>query len=116
MSLSLIESTKDGFTLQLSFKYSKSMLQGEKDILEIINNAGAMATGKLLEQFDTDGSSIIKGNQTFTSKGKFEKNYQTPYGVARVDRYVYQSHSGGKTYCPLEDEARIVITSTPIFR
>ena len=44
-----------------------------------------------------------------------EKNYQTPYGTVRVTRNVYQSHSGGKTYCPLEDDARIVITSTPKF-
>lgn len=115
MSVNLIESNNDGFSIKLSFKYSKSMFQGEKDILSVINEAGAMATGKLLEQFDTDGSPIKKGNQTFTSKGMFNKNYQTPYGVTSVERYVYQSHSGGKTYCPLEEDARIVITSTPKF-
>ena len=111
----LTNSDQDGFTIQLSFKYNKSMFEGEKEILQIVNSAGSMATGKILEQFDTDGSTIKKGNQTFTSKGKFEKNYQTPYGAIRVDRHVYQSHSGGKTYCPLEDDARIVITSTPKF-
>jgi hypothetical protein len=115
MSVTLIDSSKDGFTLQISFKYSKSMLEGEQKILEKINQAGTMATGKLLEQFDTDGSPIKVGNQTFTTKGPQGKDYQTPYGTVRVMRHIYQSHSGGKTYCPLEHDARIIITSTPKF-
>jgi len=28
---------------------------------------------------------------------------------------VYQRSVGGKTYCPLEREARIIVTSTPLF-
>ena len=32
-----------------------------------------------------------------------------------VLRHVYQRSGGGKTYCPLEREARIIITSTPLF-
>ena len=115
MSVKEISSNKDGFTLQLTFKFNKSMLQGEIDILETINAAGTMATEKLLENFDADGAPIKIGDQTFTTKGLQGKDYQTPYGTARVERHVYQSHSGGKTYCPLENNARIVITSTPKF-
>ena len=97
------------------FKHNDSMLKGEEEVLEVLNDAGAMATGALLERFDTDGSPLRKGNQLFTSKGSYEKNYQTPYGVTRLNRHVYQSHSGGKTYCPLEEGARVIITSTPRF-
>jgi hypothetical protein len=43
------------------------------------------------------------------------KVYQTPYGEVVVERHVYQRSGGGKTYCPLEQEARIIITSTPLF-
>jgi hypothetical protein len=32
-----------------------------------------------------------------------------------VERHVYQRSGGGKTYCPLEREGRIIITSTPLF-
>lgn len=32
-----------------------------------------------------------------------------------MDRHVYQSASGGKTYCPLEVTGRIVMTATPRF-
>ena len=38
-----------------------------------------------------------------------------PYGVATVARHVYQSPQGGKTYCPLDRDARIVVSSTPRF-
>jgi hypothetical protein len=41
-----------------------------------------------------------------------EKAYQTPYGEVVVARHVYQSAGGGKTYCPMERNTRIVVTST----
>ena len=44
-----------------------------------------------------------------------ENTYQTPYGPTVVDRHVYQTAKGGKTFCPLEHDARIIITSTPKF-
>ena len=38
-----------------------------------------------------------------------------PYGEVVVNRHVYQRSVGGKTYCPLEREARIIVISTPLF-
>ncbi|MCP4284112.1 MAG: hypothetical protein GY792_06635 [Gammaproteobacteria bacterium] len=32
-----------------------------------------------------------------------------------IGRHVYQRSTGGKTFCPLERDARIVVTSTPRF-
>ena len=49
------------------------------------------------------------------SKGEQPKEYQTLYGEVIVNRHVYQRSVGGKTYCPLEREARIIVTSTPLF-
>jgi hypothetical protein len=49
------------------------------------------------------------------TKGELPKAYQTPYGEVVVERHVYQRSGGGKTYCPLEREARIIMTSTPLF-
>ena len=57
---------------------------GEKSILDTLNMAGTLATEKLLKQFDTDGGPIKIGNQTFTSKGLQDKNYQTPYGMGET--------------------------------
>jgi len=62
-----------------------------------------------------DGSPIMIGPDKWTSKGEETKAYQTPYGEVAIARHVYQSSKGGKTYCPLEQNARIVVTSTPRF-
>lgn len=114
-SVKIIKNDDNGFSIQIDFNFNKSMLKAEEEILEKLNEVGSIATGKMIAQFDSDGSPIKIGNQTFTSKGLSEKNYQTPWGEARVNRHVYQSHTGGKTYCPLENDARIIITSTPRF-
>ena len=49
------------------------------------------------------------------TKGEQSKAYQTSYGEVIVNRHVYQRSSGGKTYCPLERDARIIITRVPLF-
>ncbi len=107
-AIKILKNDDKGFSIQIDFNFNKSMLKAEDEILEKLNEVGSLATGKMLAQFDSDGSPIKIGDQTFTSKGLSEKNYQTPWGEARVNRHVYQSHSGGKTYCPLEDDARII--------
>ena len=83
--------------------------------MSALNEAGCMATGETLKRFDTDGSAILIGGTKWTSKGEEPKYYQTPYGEVEVLRHVYQTSVGGKTFCPLEREARIVVTSTPRF-
>ena len=91
-----------------------SMLESESKIQETVNNIGNLMTQKCLEEFDTDGSPIKIGNIKFTSKGQVQCQYETPYGQVDIDRHVYQTNQGGKTYCPLEDNARIVKkTCTP---
>jgi hypothetical protein len=50
-----------------------------------------------------------------TSKGLTNKCYQTPYGEIEIERHIYQTAIGGTTFCPLEKEARIILTSTPRF-
>ena len=91
------------------------MLDFEEVIQQRLNEAGVLATTEALQRFDADGSPIQVGDTKLTSKGKLNKEYQTPYGVAPVERHVYQSSRGGKTYCPLDRNARIVVSSTPKF-
>jgi len=80
--------------------------------LNALNEVGCIVTGEALKRFDTDGSAILIGGMKWTSKGEEPKYYQTPYGEVEVLRHVYQTSAGGKTFCPLEREARIVVTST----
>jgi hypothetical protein len=115
MDATITARTPTSFTLQIEVPYNDSMLDFEEALQERLNEAGVVATAEGLKQFDTDGSPITVGPVKFTSKGQVEKDYQTPYGVATVARHVYQSNQGGPTYCPLDRDARIVVTSTPRF-
>jgi hypothetical protein len=115
MSAAIVARTADAFTIQVEVPYASSMLDFEEVIQQRLNEAGVLATTEALHQFDADGSPITIGDTKLTSKGKLAKEYQTPYGVAPVERHVYQSSRGGKTYCPLDRNARIVVSSTPKF-
>src|SRR6476620_12727847 len=115
MNATIIARTPTSFTLQVEVPYNGSMLDFEEALQERLNEAGVVATAEGLRQFDTDGSSITVGPVKLTTKGQVEKDYQTPYGVATVDRHVYQGPHGGPTYCPLDRDARIVVSSTPRF-
>jgi hypothetical protein len=115
MNATIIARTPTSFTLQIEVPYNGSMLAFEETLQQRLNEAGVVATAEGLKQFDTDGAPITIGSVKHTTKGPIEKDYQTPYGVATVARHVYQSPQGGMTYCPLDRDARIVVSSTPRF-
>jgi hypothetical protein len=115
MSAQVINRTETGFTVQITVPYNRSMLEFEENLQQELNAAGVLSTQEGLRQFDTDGSPITVGSIKLTSKGQLPKDYQTPYGKATVERHVYQSPQGGVTYCPLDRDARIIVSSTPKF-
>jgi hypothetical protein len=115
MTAKLISTTQDNIIVQVIIPLSKKMIEGEDIIQNALNDVGVLATGELLKRFDTDGSPIVFGKIKMTSKGKVTKEYQTPYGVCEVSRHVYQSAKGGSTFCPLDQNARIIVSSTPRF-
>ena len=115
MPAAIVARSETTFTVQIEIPYGCSMLDAEEALQQRLNEAGTLATAEILQQFDADGSPIQVGDTKLTSKGKLLKEYQTPYGVAPVERHVYQSSRGGRTYCPLDREARIVGSSTPKF-
>ena len=91
------------------------MLDAEGATLAALNEAGVAATAEALGRFDADGAPVRLGPMKLTSMGKVRKDDQTPYGVATVERHVYQGSKGGLTHCPLDRDARIVVISTPRF-
>ena len=115
MSASIVERDDMHFTVQVQISYKKTMLDFEESIQSAINEVGLVSTKEALSQFDTDGSPIIMGTNKYTSKGRETKVYQTPYGAINIDRHVYQGSKGGRTHCPLDTSARIVVSSTPKF-
>jgi hypothetical protein len=115
MPAAIVARSESTFTVQIEVSYGSSMLEAEEALQQQLNDAGTLATAEVLQRFDADGSPIRVGDTKLTSKGKLLKEYQTPYGVAPVERHVYQSSRGGKTYCPLDRNARIIGSSTPKF-
>ena len=112
----LINQKEQELTIEIKVKIGGSLLEVENNILDACNEVGNLATEKALEQYDTDGSPIKIGEINFTAKKQqVNKSYQTPYGTVEVKRYVYQTAKGGKLYCPLEDNARIIQNATPKF-
>ena len=115
MTVSIVNSSDESITLEVNIKFNRSMFNSEQEIQSALNEAGNIATRELLKRFDTDGSNIVIGSVKMTSMGLLPKYYQTPYGAIQIERHVYQTSSGGSTYCPLERDARIILTSTPRF-
>lgn len=116
MPAKIVARSEKTFKIEIEVSYSRNMLDGEEGLQKSLNEAGALATKELIEQFDTDGAPITVGAIKFTAKGSKEsKEIQTPYGSIEIDRYVYQTSRGGKTYIPLEVGSRIIDTSTPKF-
>jgi len=113
MNAKITHHNNDGCVIEIKIPYGKTMLESEELILKSLNEAGSLATGEALKQFDTDGSPIDIAGQKWTTKGKIFKTYETPYGKSRIERHVYQSSKGGRGHCPLDKKARIIKTATP---
>jgi hypothetical protein len=105
----------DRIKIEVTVDLSGSMLDAEESILRAINAVGNVATGEALKRFDADGDPIVVGGAKWYSKGKLPKIYNTPYGVVSAERHVYQPAEGGKTFCPMDDRARIIRKATPRF-
>jgi hypothetical protein len=115
MSAHIVSQTVDELTIQVKISLKDSLLESEQSIVEGVNQVGALATGEALKRFDTDGTPIKVGDVKFTARCRSEKDYQTPFGPVRIDRYVYQTSKGGRVYVPLETDARIIQGATPRF-
>lgn len=115
MPAQILSSTQEEVVVKIKLAVSGSMLDQEESIQSALNEAGILFTCDALQRFDTDGSPLIIGPTKWTSKGLEPKHYQTPYGEVKVARHVYQTAQGGAIYCPLDRDARIIVSSTPRF-
>jgi hypothetical protein len=102
-------------TVEVSFKVnlSGSLLQNEEHLQTQLNAAGSAAMETILSRFDADGTPIVVAGQKLTSRGRFNQKYETPYGPVEIERHVYQTSKGGRTYCPLEEAGRFILNATP---
>ncbi len=115
MKANIISKNDKEVVIQVKISLESSMLRTEDSIQQSLNEAGCLATEIALSCYDSNGNPIMVNDIKYTSKGQIEKIYQTPYGEIKLPRHVYQCSQGGKTYCPLEKNAKIIVYSTPKF-
>ena len=115
METRLVSENDDFITLRIPKKAGGTMLESENFIQSLLNEAGVLATAATLKRFDTNGQPIVVNGVKMTSMGLTNKIYQSPYGPVAIKRHIYQTSAGGAIHCPLEKDARIIITSTPKF-
>lgn len=113
MLAELVTHTGNEVTVKLTVTLTGSMLDDEQALQQSLNAAGQIAMQPILNQFDTNGEPIRVNGIKHTVRVRSPQTYETPYGPVPVERYVYQTSQGGRTYVPLENDARMVLNSTP---
>ena len=113
MLTELVERNGNEVTVRFTVKLTGSMLDDEQALQQSLNEAGQIAMVPMLEQFDTNGEPIRVEGVKHTVRVRSPQTYETPYGPVQVERNVYQSSKGGRTYVPLEVAGRMVLNSTP---
>jgi len=113
MLAKLVNHKDNEVTVQFTVKLTGSMLDDEQALQQSLNEAGQVAMQPILKQFDTNGEPIRVNGIKHTVRVRSPQTYETPYGPVQVERNVYQNSQGGRVYVPLENDARMVLNSTP---
>lgn len=113
MPAQLIKQKDKTLTIQFTVDLTGQMLKDEQALQNALNEAGQVAMGPMIEQFDTQGEPIRVNGVKHTAKVYSPEMYETPYGPVQVERHIYQTSKGGRSYVPLESDARMVLNSTP---
>jgi len=113
MPAELIEQNGNRITVQFTVELTGQMLKDEQALQQSLNQAGQAALVPMIKQFDTNGEPIRLNGVKHTVKSYAPQDYETPYGPVQLERYTYQTSKGGRTYVPLENDARMILNSTP---
>lgn len=95
-------------------KPGESLVQ-EANLQAALNEFATQTMSLILKSYDTHGEPIVVNHRIYTSKGLSPETYQSYGGACIVERHTYQESTGGRTYCPLEQNARILENTTPHF-
>jgi len=113
MPAKLIQQKGSTITVQFTVELTGQMLKDEQALQQSLNEAGQAAMAPMIKQFDTNGERIRVNGVKHTVKNYASQTYETPYGPVQVERHTYQTCKGGRAYVPLENDARMILNSTP---
>jgi hypothetical protein len=84
----------------------------ERGLQRALNGIGQAVMTEALGRYDTEGEPIRFGPFAMSSKGRSRESYKTLFGPVEIERHTYQTSDGGRTFCPLEQSARICENAT----
>jgi len=68
MAAEILREDDNQIVIEITIVKHSSFVDCENEIQDRLNEVGCLATARCLENFDTDGTPIIMGNQKFTAK------------------------------------------------
>jgi hypothetical protein len=98
-----------------SFKPHGDMMEIEEAVMDLMNTVGREVLTPSLASFDVVSSLVMLGGIKFYNRGLSPEVYQSIFGPIPVERHVYQSSLGDRTFVPLERKANLINDSTPHF-
>jgi len=113
MPAKVIEQENNKVTIQFTVELTGQILKDEQALQQSLNEAGQAAMEPMIKQFDTNGEPIRVNGVKHTVKNYAPQTYETPYGPVQLQRHTYQTCKGGRAYVPLENDARMILNSTP---
>lgn len=84
----------------------------ERGLQRALNGVGRAVMTEALGRYDTEGEPVRLGPFAMTSKGRSPESYKSLFGPVDIERHVYQTSDGGRTFCPLEQSARVCENAT----
>jgi hypothetical protein len=89
--------------------------QIEEQVGQVLNQVATPIMEDAISRLDVNEKTIQVGGVTYYNcGGTYPQTYHTMYGPVDVERNMYQTSSGGKRYCPLEIDGRMVKNATPL--
>ncbi|MDR1872399.1 MAG: ISKra4 family transposase, partial [Deltaproteobacteria bacterium] len=113
-SLTRTVSADGTITGTFTFRPKGDMMEIEESVLDLTNTIGREVLEPSLASFDADGRPVQVGATKYYSRGLFNQTYQTSFGPVALQRHVYQSAKGGRTFVPLEVKAALILNSSPL--
>jgi hypothetical protein len=84
-----------------------SFYAGEVQVREVVQVIGQALTRELLQAKAEAPPRVEYEGKAYYRKAATPGAYQTPYGEVVVERSLYQSSTGGRTICPLEQQCQL---------
>ena len=100
--------------LQGSFVLQDTYLNSMTSFKDLFHQWGPPVVDAALKNCDTQGEPVFfQGKTYYALKKRYTRIYSTLFGEVSVERYLYQSSTGGSTLCPMELSAGIIGSAAP---